>query len=73
MSGSRDRPARPAPPTLVMVGAWGAGTALLAALLSGGSPLRLLVALFMIGAAQRGIAIVLLRRRGTRPPRWWWL
>jgi hypothetical protein len=68
-------PARPQPGLrrLLGVAAYGAVTALVAYLISGGSVVWFLVVMVGFGVLLRLSARAVVLRRGERPPRWWWL
>ena len=58
---------------LLGIGLWGATTTLTAYLLAFGSLLLFVANLIAIGILLRMVAWAVMRRRGKRPPRWWWL
>ena len=64
-------PPRTTPRTLLGVGAWGAATAVIAYLVSGGNLAIFAAVMLLIGVAQRIAAVHIVRRRGQQPPRWW--
>jgi hypothetical protein len=65
------RPPRPTPRTLLGVAAWGAATALIAYLVSGGNLAIFVAVMLLIGIAQRIAAVHIVRRRGLPAPPWW--
>jgi hypothetical protein len=58
---------------LLGVGLWGAATTVVAYLLAFGSLVLFVANIFAIGILLRAAAWAVMRRRGKRPPRWWWL
>jgi len=68
------RPQRkPGVRTFVFVGLLGAAITVIAYVISGGSLLVFVAALVLIGILLRVGAYALVRSRGERPPRRWWL
>lgn len=68
-------PTRPSPrPTLrrlLVVGAWGAATTVLAHVVSGDTLGVFVAVMVVLGIAHRIAAVAIVRRRGERPPPWW--
>jgi hypothetical protein len=60
-------------PPVFVAAAWGAGTVLVAYLLSFGSTLLFSANVVVIAVLVRLTARAILVRRGERPGRWWWL
>lgn len=57
--------------TLLLVGAWGAATVVIAYLISGGNLVVFIGVMVLIGVAQRVAAVYVVRRRGEAAPPWW--
>ena len=65
------RPADRSLRTMLLVGAWGAATAVIAYLISRGNLAVFIGVMLLIGIAQRVAAVYVVRRRGATAPPWW--
>jgi hypothetical protein len=73
MTGPPPSRPRPTPKELAQVSAWGGATIVAALIVSRGSIPGFVAALLLIGFLQRLVAYRIVRRRGTQPPKWWWM
>jgi hypothetical protein len=63
----------PTPRNLALIAVWGALTTVAAYAVAGGSIPWFIVWLVILGVGQRVVAYWLVRRRGGRPGRGWWV